>query len=186
VGALERIVGHTRDPKVVRDVEAAVLQDVVITHDGMLLFAYAATEAALAAARSAIEGVLLQDGVTASIAVSHWDEALDAWRQTDPTLSGQVALEEQAAERDAEAPDSRTVVVRVGKEIRSGFEQSMLAWAERLGVQCTFVEHPHLLSTQVAFTVSGPKRKVDEFAKGLRAEEWATIRTEDAVMASPL
>jgi hypothetical protein len=45
---------------------------------------------------------------------------------------------------------------------------------------------PHLLTTQVAFTVTGPKRKVDEFAQGLRAEELATMPTERAVMLSPL
>jgi hypothetical protein len=182
-GTLEQLVARARDPKVVRDVEAAVLEDVVITHDGTLLFAYAATDATLAAARSAIEGVLLQDGVRASISVSRWDDALDTWRQTDPPPSGEA---EQAAERDAEAPDSRALVVKVGKEIRAGFEQSMLAWAEQLGLSCTIVEHPHLLTTQVGFTVAGPKRKVDEFADGLRAEERATIRTERTVMASPL
>jgi hypothetical protein len=48
------------------------------------------------------------------------------------------------------------------------------------------IEHPHLLSTQVAFTVSGPRRKIDEFAEGLKAEGWATMRSELAVMASPL
>ena len=39
---------------------------------------------------------------------------------------------------------------------------------------------------QVCFTVTGPKRKIDEFADGLRGEQRATIRTERAVMASPL
>ncbi len=48
------------------------------------------------------------------------------------------------------------------------------------------VEHPHLLSSQAAFTVTGPARKVDEFAAAMSAEERATIRTETAVMSSPL
>ena len=43
-----------------------------------------------------------------------------------------------------------------------------------------------LLTTQVAFTVTGPKRKIDEFAQGLNADELATIRAERAVMLSPL
>ncbi len=61
----------------------------------------------------------------------------------------------------------------------------MLEWAEKLGLKCE-VMHPHLLTAQVAFTVTGPKRKVDEFAEGLRAEELATMRTERAVMMGPL
>jgi hypothetical protein len=48
------------------------------------------------------------------------------------------------------------------------------------------IDHPHLLSGQVGFTVTGSKRKLDEFAEGLRAEERATIRTETQVMLSPL
>ncbi len=70
--------------------------------------------------------------------------------------------------------------------IRAEFEQSIREWAEKLQLQCTIVEHPHLLTTQVAFTVTGPKHKIDEFARGLRAEEWQTIRTERAVMLSHL
>jgi hypothetical protein len=62
----------------------------------------------------------------------------------------------------------------------------MLDWADKLGLQCQIVEHPHLLTTQVAFTVTGPKRKIDEFSEGLNAEEVATMRTERAVMLSPL
>ncbi len=62
----------------------------------------------------------------------------------------------------------------------------MLEWAAKLGVECKIIEHPHLLTTQVAFTVTGPRRKVEEFSQGLGAEERATIRTETGVMLSPL
>jgi hypothetical protein len=62
----------------------------------------------------------------------------------------------------------------------------MREWAEKLGLGIEIHEHPHLLTTQVAFTVTGPGRKIDEFAEGLRAEELATMRTERAVMLSPL
>ncbi len=92
-GALDRLLGRLRGPDVVHEVGAAVGHDVVVTHDGRLLFVYAATEPALTAARGAIE---------------------------------------------------------------------------------------------VAFTVTGPKRKIDEFAAGLKAEEAATMRAERAVMLSPL
>jgi hypothetical protein len=57
---------------------------------------------------------------------------------------------------------------------------------QRNAVRVQIVDHPHLLTTQVAFTVTGPKRKIDEFAQGLNADELATIRAERAVMLSPL
>jgi hypothetical protein len=185
-GALHDLVGRVRGPDVVREIESTVPHDVVVTHDGKLLFAYAADAATLAAARSAIEDVLRRDGVDASVRVSHWDDEREQWRQTDPPPSAEEQQLEQAAERDGEAVETRTLVVSSGKMIRVEFEETMRDWADRLGLQCAIVEHPHLLTTQVAFTVTGPKRKIDEFSRGLRAEEWQTIRTERTVMLSPL
>jgi hypothetical protein len=185
-GALDHLLGRVRGPDVVQEVRAAVGHDVVITHDGKLLFAYAETESALAGARTAIESALLSDGANAGISVSHWDQQLDDWRQIDPPLSGEAKLIADAAERDAEAVETRTMVASSGKYIRGEFEQSLRDWADKLGLECTVVEHPHLLTTQVAFTVTGPKRKIDEFAQGLKAEELATMRTERAVIVSPL
>jgi hypothetical protein len=183
---LHELVGRLRGPDLVKEIEATVPHDVVITHDGRLLFAYAAAEATLTAARGAIERVLLRDGIKASVRVSHWDDRLDQWHQTDPPPTARQKLTEEAAERDAEALETRTLVASSGKLIRAEFEQSMRDWADRLGLECEIIEHPHLLTTQVGFTVSGPKRKIDEFAQGLAAEERATIRTETTVMLSPL
>ncbi len=185
-GALHELVGRFRGPDPVKEIEGTVGHDVVITHDGKLLFAYAADEATLAAARSAIEEVLLRDGIKASVRISHWDDRFDRWRQIDPPPSAAERLSQAAADRDAEAIQTRTLVVSSGRMIRAEFEQSMLEWADKLGVECEIIEHPHLLTTQVGFTVKGPKRKIDEFAQGLAAEERATIRTERAVMLSPL
>jgi hypothetical protein len=185
-GALHELVGRFRGPDVVREIEAAVGHDVVITHDGRRLFAYAADETTLATARGAIEGVLARDGISASLRVSRWEDELDEWRQTDPPLSAQEAQLADAARRDADAIEMRTLVVSSGKMIRGEFERSLSDWADKLGLECSIVEHPHLLTTQLAFTVTGPKRKIDEFSRGLSAEEWATIRTETAVMSSPL
>ena len=42
-GTLDRLLGHLRGPEVFKDIEAAVAHDVVITHDGKLVFAYAAS-----------------------------------------------------------------------------------------------------------------------------------------------
>jgi len=185
-GALHDLVGRLRGPNLVKEIEATVPHDVVITHDGKLLFAYAADEATLTAARTAIEGVLRRDGIKASVRVSHWDDELDEWHQTDPPATAQEKRAEDAAKRDADAIETRTMVASSGKLIRAEFEQSMREWADKLGLECKIIEHPHLLTTQVAFTVTGPKRKIDEFSRGLKAEEWSTMRAETVVMMSPL
>lgn len=185
--ALDGLLGRLgRSPAIVKEVEASVPHDVVITHDGQLLFAYAADEHKLRAARSAIEAVLAKDAIQASIRISHWDDELDEWTQTDPPLSADEEQARESARRDGDTVQTRTLVASAGREIRAELEQSLLSWAERLGVKCEIVEHPHLLTTQIAFTVTGPKRKLDEFANALKAAEWATIRTETRVMISPL
>ena len=158
----------------------------MITHDGKLLFAYAADERTLRATRSAIESALGRDDITASVRISHWDDELDDWRQTDPPATAKQKRAEDTAARLAETVETRTLVASSGKLIRAEFEHTMRDWAGRLGVECEIIEHPHLLTTQVGFTVTGPKRKLDEFSQGLKAEERATIRTETAVMLSPL
>jgi hypothetical protein len=185
-GALDHMLGRLRGPDAVKDVQAAVPHDVVITHDGKLLFAYAASRDSLVTARRAIEAVVSRDEVKATIFVSHWDVKFDEWLQVEPPLTGERKQVEEAAEQDAEKVESRTMVASTGKLIRSEVEQTMGEWADKLGLKCEVIEHPRLLTTQVAFTVTGPKRKIDEFAEGLRAEELATMRAERAVMLSPL
>jgi hypothetical protein len=175
-----------RATQAIGESESSVSDDVVITHDAKLLFAYAASESALAAARVAIETALREQSLAAAISVSHWDEQLFDWRQTDPPLGESEEQARERSDRDAMASETRTAVVKVGREIRSEFERSLQTSASELGVECKLVEHPHLLSTQVAFTATGPHRKVDEFFAGLRAEERRTIRGEFAVMTSPL
>ncbi len=185
-GALDHLLGRVRGPNVIKEVGEAVSDDVVLTHDGRLLFAYADSREKITAARGAIDGVLEHDGITATIVTSEWDERLDEWRQIDPPLTGEEERAAEAHVRDAETVETRTMVANVGKEIRAGFDQSLLAWANQLGVKCEIVEHPHLLSTQTAYTVTGPRRKLEEFDQGLKAEEAETLRTERAVMLSPL
>jgi hypothetical protein len=185
-GVLEDLVGSLRSPNVVKEIEATVPHDVVVTHDGNLLFAYAADEATLKATRRAIEDTLKRDGITGRIRLSHWDSELDDWRQTEPPGTTQDKRVQDLVDREAETMETRTLVASAGKLIRAEFEQSLLEWANELGLQCKVIEHPHLLTAQVGFTVTGPKRKLDEFSQGLKAEERVTIRTETAVMLSPL
>jgi hypothetical protein len=185
-GMLDRLTGRARGPDVVQEIGTAVPHEVMITHDGKLLFAYAATQASMGTARRAIEAVLRRDGVGAHIFVSHWDEERDEWHQVDPPLSPEQQRAEEVAERDADKVETRTMVATAGRAIRTEVEQTMRSWADRLELECEIIEHPHLLTSQVAFTVTGPKRKIDEFARGLRSTELATMRTEREVMLSPL
>lgn len=185
-GALEALVGSLRDPRALREIESVVPHDVVITHDGALLFAYASDAATLHATRDAIEAVSARDalGVT-NIRLSEWDTTLDDWRQTDPPVED--ARERAGGAREADAAvQTRTIVASAGNLVRDEFERSLLEWARELGVQCTVIEHRHLLTGQIGFTVTGTARKLDEFEQGLKAEERATIRTETGVMLSPL
>lgn len=182
-GELDSLLQRVRGHGVENDVRAAVAHDVVITHDGRLLFAYAGSPSALSAARSAIERALQADGETPRIVVSHWNRDLDEWQRIDPppaTVPGP-----DAAARDEREVTTRTLVCTAGKFVRETFEQSLLQRAQELGVQCSIVEHPHLLTTQVAFTVTGTRRKLDEFRDGLEAEELATIRA-DSLLMNPL
>ena len=171
------LIHRHRHSKLLSDLDAAVSERVVITHDGERLFAYAPDREAIEAAGRAIETALSEDGVQVELTLSRWDRGVDEW--VDPNAaapsSGPVGGEQ-----------SRTLVALVGKEIRGEFERSLERYASELGIACTITEHPHLLSSQVSFTIVGTPRKLDEFAAGLAAEERQTIRTERAVMSSPL
>ena len=181
-GKLDHLLADVR-----ADAGAGIPDDVAITHDGEdLLFAYASSKAEIESTKSAANAAARRHGIEATVDISHWDEGLDEWVQVDPPLTGDAKRERDTAVRDAERPESRTMVASAGKAVRAEVEQTMRDWAAKLGLQCEIIEHPHLLTTQVAFTVTGPRRKVDEFAEGLRSEELATLRTERAVMISPL
>jgi hypothetical protein len=84
---LDRLLGRVRGPDVSEEVGRAVSNDVAITHDGKLLFAYAADKTSLATARRAVEAVLRHDDIKAGIFVRHWDERFDEWLQVDPPLT---------------------------------------------------------------------------------------------------
>ncbi|MHB8490625.1 MAG: hypothetical protein ACYDA6_00200 [Solirubrobacteraceae bacterium] len=183
-GAVKEIVARFRHDGAAGVEAEGVSEHVLVTHNGGKLFAYAATEEEVMAARVAIEGVLRRDGVNASLTVSTWESGTDRWRQVDPPLAGEAALEEDGAERDATALQTRTLVASIGRLIGKEVEETMLAAAQELGITCQVVKHPHLLTTQVAFTVSGPRHKVDQFATDLRAECHATLRTDGAVFAA--
>jgi hypothetical protein len=178
---------RVRAADLVEQIKAKAGEDVVLTHDHERFFSYATTEAAVRAVRDAAQAVLDQDGVTAAVSLSHWDDDLDDWLRVDPPLDAGEASAQAAAKVDAEAVQTRTIVVKVGRAARTDFDESMRVASADLGVACTVVEeHPHLLSSQLALTLEGPRRKVDEFVEILGAEGSASIRTDTAILLSPL
>lgn len=179
-GALDEAVGKVR-----QDVDAAdwpLPADVVVTHDGNTLFAYAASEASIKAAKKEVEALPHR----AEIVISHWDMQVGDWVQSDPAPSGQTGQREQTDERSAEAEETRTMVASAGRLVRAEIEEVMHEAAADLHLQLSITEHRHLLTCQVLFQVTGPRRKLDKFAADLNAYELATMRTEAVVMMSPL
>src|SRR3989442_11840339 len=69
------------------DVRAALSDDIVLTHDGSIFFAYAMGRGPLDDARQRIEAVLHEDARQGTVRISHWDDGLHAWRQIDPPLT---------------------------------------------------------------------------------------------------
>jgi hypothetical protein len=179
---LDRLLHRVRGDggQVESELRSAVSHDLVVTHDGRLLFAYAGSPSALSEARRTIEYAMQGDGHPPQIVVSHWNSELDDWQRIDPPPA--TAGVADAGPRDERDVTTRTLVCTAGKVVRETLEQSMLQRARELDVQCSIVEHPHLLTTQVAFTVTGPRRKLNEFRAGLEAEGFATIRADSLVM----
>jgi hypothetical protein len=185
---LDGLVGRVRGDadEFERDTRSTLSEDVVLTHDGTRFFAYAPSETSIDGARDAIESVLRNEQRKAAIRVSHWDEDLHTWHQIDPPLT--AAEEEQAralaeehvrqASAEAAKPETRTVVCVTGKLVRKSFEHQMLEYAKSLGLECVIVEHPHLLSTQVAFSVTGPTSDVEEFVSYVDVQANAGTRMD--------
>lgn len=185
-GALDRLIGRARGgDELAEQLDAAVSDDVVVSHDGDRVFAYAGDEAGVRAARGAIDAALRGDELTATFAISRWDHELDDWRQVDPPPDAAVEGAYERVREQADRVVTRTMVVSAGKLARDILEQTMRAAAAELGLECEVVEHPHLLSVQVAFTVTGAQRKVDEFRAALAAEGAATVRA-DSIVLNPL
>jgi hypothetical protein len=134
-------------------------RNVVVTHHGPLLFAYGATPI-----------------------VSHWDDALQTWRQIAPPAPVAPVHADRPAVAEAKGAVTQTLVCSAGRLVRQLVEQTTLDRAAKLGLRCTIREHPHLLTTQVAFTVTGPSAVIDELRRDLKTEAWATIRAEANVL----
>lgn len=166
---------------IVADVDRLDGEGSLVTHDGAKLFAYASTREGLATARGAIEQALTRAGASATIVTSHWDDRIGDWLQVDPPLDAEEQAQADAIVQDAEQVETRTLVVTAGRYAGDNVEQAMRASAADLGLELEIVEHKHLLTTQLAFTVTGPRGRVDQFAEGLEAEGLAMFRAETRV-----
>jgi hypothetical protein len=174
------------------EMEPLVSQDVVLSYDDDSLFGYANTQQAIMAARVAIEHQLARDGLSATLVVSHWDAALGEfgdWHQVDPPLD-EDGLERETREREERTADevrderveTRTVAITSGRMVRNWFETTVADEAREAGVELSIVEHPHLLTTQIAFTLTGPTAKVDGVIEDLRNRAGQATRLETAYL----
>ncbi len=165
-----------------------ISRDVVLSYDQDTLFVYANTRAVIDETRRAIEQQLAGDGLSATIRVDHWDDALGDvgdWHPVDPPIDdagaareAQERAEHGAHEAGAAVVETRTVAITSGRMVRTWFEKTVADEARELGVELSIVEHPHLLTTQIAFTLTGPTGMVDTVVEDLAQRAGAVTRLE--------
>ena len=164
-------------------VQSLVGDDVVLSYDDDTLFAYANTREAIDRARGAVEAQLAADEAGAALQVSHWDDAHSEWHQVEPPL-GEQELEREAEREHEEFEasearvETRTVAITSGRVLRNWFETTVADDARAAGVELSIVERPHLLTTQLAFTLTGPTAQVDEVVASLEQRAGQTTRLE--------
>jgi hypothetical protein len=172
-----------------RELEPLIGTDVVLSADDEKLFAYANTKEAVEETRRALEHQLASEGRCAVICISHWDDDDGEWLQVDPPPGPQELEREhkQEEEHDAELARearvvTRSVAITSGKMARNWFETTVADEARELGVELSIVEHPHLLRTQIVFTLTGPAGKVEEVIADMQDRAGAATRLETAYL----
>jgi hypothetical protein len=173
-----------------RELEPLISPAVVLSADDEKLFAYANTRAAIDETRRALEHLLAQEGLGALITISHWDAGGEGWHQVEPPPppeeleSERRRDDEEHAELERESRvETRTVAITSGKLSRNWFETTVADEARQLGVELSIVEHPHLLSTQIAFTLTGPTGKVEQVIADMNTRAGLTTRLETAYLS---
>lgn len=171
-----------------RKLEPLISDEIVLSYDDDTVFAYAPTRGAIDQAREGVDNQLQRDGLTATCVVSHWDDDLGDdgdWRQVEPEPDAGIrALEEEERDeherREARAAriETRTLAISLGKVVKDYFVSTVADEARETGVELSIVEHPHLLTTQVAFTLTGPSGRIDTIIDDLRAREHSVMRMD--------
>jgi hypothetical protein len=170
------------------ELKPLISEDVGLSYDESTLFAYANTREAIDETRRAIEHQLASDGLSATVRIDHWDDALGDvgdWDQVDPPPDG-AGRAREAGEREEHrvheageaVVETRTVAITSGRMVRNWFEKTVADEARELGVELSIVEHPHLLTTQIAFTLTGPTGMVDTVVEDLAQRAGAVTRLE--------
>jgi len=183
---LGRLVSHLRRraDEELDEIKGAAGADIVVTHDGTTLFAYGATRDVLESAASVISEVLADHGQQVEIFEARWDETRETWAPVDGSLPNPRKTEVvDRGGAGATARVTRTFVVSAGKFIDREFEAGIEQDAKRRGLTCTVIEHPHLLTTQLAFTVAGPRLEVKRLHKDMIHAGWRTIANAEALTA---
>jgi hypothetical protein len=185
-GLLERL---RKERHFEHELEPLIGRDVVLSGDDDTLFAYANTRAAIDETRRALEHQLESEGRSAAISISHWDDDSSDWHQVDPPPAASELERERARadQQEAEAERgarvvTRTVAITAGKMARNWFETTVADEARELGVELSIVEHPHLLRTQIVFTLTGQAAKVEQVIADMQARAGATTRLETAYL----
>jgi len=106
----------------------------------------------------------------------------------DPPLDG-YGREREAREREERTAGRRPATSAWRRApwrsppagcVRNWFETTVADEAREAGVELSIVEHPHLLTTQIAFTLTGPTAKVDGVIEDLRSRAGQATRLETA------
>jgi len=173
-----------------RELEPLISPDVVLSADGEVLFAYANTREAIDETATALRHQLAQESREATLAIWHWDNEGSDWHQVDPPPDpAEVGrehrddAEEEAREQADASVETRTVAFTAGKMARNWFETAAADEARELGVALSIVEHPHLLSTQIVFTLTGPTGRVEQVIADMQERAGAATRLETAYLA---
>ena len=185
-----RLIAHLsahESADVAGDESGAIWHEVAMEHDGgSELFAYARSTDEIRAARRAIASVVRLSEYDTEIYVSYWNSDLDGWQRTDLPLAAprdHVATQGHRAERrSGDTPETQTLICHTGKLANRPIEARLTACADRLHIECKFVRHLHLQSTDVASTVRGPRGTVEKFKQQLWAEHLGTIRVDGALI----
>ncbi|HST54989.1 MAG TPA: hypothetical protein VLJ42_03715 [Solirubrobacteraceae bacterium] len=197
---LDRLIKRLREDS--SGLAGGLRDQVLMTHDGNTLFGYAFTLTELRSILSAIEAQLASDGRAATITLAHWDAAESKWQQLDASglpIQGGEAECEGEGERERAGVDGesqsgsdgdvsastaaeRTFVVVVGRLERNAFEWDIVNYITAHDLSYRMVEHRHLLSTQVAFHVSGPAEKLDELDRYIKREARRTFRVDPGLV----
>jgi len=173
-----------------RELEPLISHDVVLSADEDTLFAYANTRAAIDETATALRHQLAEESREARLTISHWDDEGSDWHQVDPPPdAAELSREhdddaaEEAREEADERVETRTVAFTSGKMARNWFESAAADEARELGVALSIVEHPHLLSTQIVFTLTGPSGKINQVVADMAARGGAATRLGSAYQA---